>query len=173
MPLVAISCHRGEGKGGDVAAKTTRQVHRWPTVARSDVGWSQAVHVRRYRMASLCLSAPDLRGFTLGCVLYTVHIEWSCIKLFVLLDTLSYVRTVSIQSGARESSSVLVSKLVRVLLVIREEKCVLHLNSCFVGINPSAWGHLNPSSYCDVGRLFYGVFKLWSKLQRKKWRNNF
>ena len=35
-------------------------------------------------------------------------------------------------------------------------------------INPSAWGHLNPSSYCDVGRLFYGVFKLWSKLQRKK-----
>jgi len=27
-------------------------------------------------------------------------------------------------------------------------------------INPSAWGHLNPSSYCDVGRLFYGVFKL-------------
>ena len=35
-------------------------------------------------------------------------------------------------------------------------------------INPSAWGHLNPSSYCDVGRLFCGVFKLWSKLQRKK-----
>ena len=26
-------------------------------------------------------------------------------------------------------------------------------------LNPSAWGHLNPSSYCDVGRLFYGVFK--------------
>ena len=26
--------------------------------------------------------------------------------------------------------------------------------------SPSAWGHLNPSSYCDVGRLFYGVFKL-------------
>ena len=39
--------------------------------------------------------------------------------------------------------------------------------------NPSAWGHLNPSSYCDVGKLFYGVFKLWSKLQRKKLRNNF
>ena len=37
-----------------------------------------------------------------------------------------------------------------------------------LGFNPSAWGHLNPSSYCDVGRLFYGVFKLWSKLQRKK-----
>ena len=37
-----------------------------------------------------------------------------------------------------------------------------------LNINPSAWGHLNPSSYCDVGRLFYGVFKLWSKLQRKK-----
>ena len=35
-------------------------------------------------------------------------------------------------------------------------------------INPSAWGHLNPSSYCEVGRLSYGVFKLWSKLQRKK-----
>ena len=39
--------------------------------------------------------------------------------------------------------------------------------------NPSAWGHLNPSSYCDVGRLFYGVFQLWSKLKRKKCRNNF
>ena len=37
-----------------------------------------------------------------------------------------------------------------------------------ITFNPSAWGHLNPSSYCDVGRLFYGVFKLWSKLQRKK-----
>jgi len=37
-----------------------------------------------------------------------------------------------------------------------------------LALNPSAWGHLNPSSYCDVGRLFYGVFKLWSKLQRKK-----
>jgi len=23
-----------------------------------------------------------------------------------------------------------------------------------VTFNPSAWGHLNPSSYCDVGRLF-------------------
>ena len=33
-------------------------------------------------------------------------------------------------------------------------------------INPSAWGHLNPSSYCDVGRLLCGVFKLWSKLCR-------
>ena len=50
-----------------------------------------------------------------------------------------------------------------------------HLRECLPGliINPSAWGHLNPSSYCDVGRLFYGVFKLWCKLQRKKWRNNF
>jgi hypothetical protein len=37
-----------------------------------------------------------------------------------------------------------------------------------IEINPSAWGHLNPSSYCDVGRLFYGVFNLWSKLQREK-----
>jgi len=37
-----------------------------------------------------------------------------------------------------------------------------------IAINPSAWGHLNPRSYCDVGRLFYGLFKLWSKLQRKK-----
>ena len=26
--------------------------------------------------------------------------------------------------------------------------------------NPSEWGNLNPSSYCDVGRFFfYGVFK--------------
>jgi len=26
-------------------------------------------------------------------------------------------------------------------------------------INPSAWGYLKPSQYCDVGRFFYGVFK--------------
>ena len=26
-------------------------------------------------------------------------------------------------------------------------------------LNPSAWGHLNPSSYCDVGRFYYRVFK--------------
>lgn len=89
-------------------------------------------------------SVPDLRGFTLRCVLYTVHIEWSCIKLFVLLDTLSYVRTVSIQSGARGSSPVLVSKSVTVLLVIREQKVVLHLNSYFVGINE--WLSLGISS---------------------------
>ena len=50
---------------------------------------------------------------------------------------------------------------------------VVITDECNVMVNPSAWGHLNPSSYCDVGRLFYGVFKLWSKLQRKKWRNNF
>ena len=49
----------------------------------------------------------------------------------------------------------------------------IRMSSCTVPVNPSAWGHLNPSSYCDVGRLFYGVFKLWSKLQRKKLRNNF
>jgi hypothetical protein len=36
----------------------------------------------------------------------------------------------------------------------------------FFFFNPSVWGHLNPSSYCDVGRLFYCVFKLWSKLCR-------
>ena len=40
--------------------------------------------------------------------------------------------------------------------------------NAWLSFNPSAWGHLNPSSYCDVERLFYGVFKLWSKLQRKK-----
>jgi hypothetical protein len=27
---------------------------------------------------------------------------------------------------------------------------------CFSRVNPSAWGHLNPSSYCDVGRFFIG-----------------
>jgi hypothetical protein len=26
-------------------------------------------------------------------------------------------------------------------------------------VNPSVSGHLNPSSYCDVGRFFYRVFK--------------
>jgi len=33
-------------------------------------------------------------------------------------------------------------------------------------VNPSAWGHLNPSSYCDVGRFLYRVFKFWAKLCR-------
>ena len=30
-------------------------------------------------------------------------------------------------------------------------------------LNPSARGHLIPSSYCDVGRFFLGVFKFWAK----------
>jgi len=38
---------------------------------------------------------------------------------------------------------------------------------CF---NPSAWGHLKPSSYCDVGRFFYKVFKFWAKLCRSLFR---
>jgi len=25
--------------------------------------------------------------------------------------------------------------------------------------NPSAWGYLKPSQYCEVGRFLYGVFK--------------
>jgi len=33
-------------------------------------------------------------------------------------------------------------------------------------INPSAWGHLKPSSYCGVGRFFYEVFKFRAKLCR-------
>jgi len=32
-------------------------------------------------------------------------------------------------------------------------------NSLTSRFNPSVWGHLNPSSYCDVGRFFYRVFK--------------
>ena len=36
----------------------------------------------------------------------------------------------------------------------------------FPPINPSAWGHLIPSSYCDVGRFFYRVFKFWAKMCR-------
>jgi hypothetical protein len=33
-----------------------------------------------------------------------------------------------------------------------------------LGINPSAWGHLIPSSYCDVWRFCYRVFKLCRSL---------
>jgi len=33
------------------------------------------------------------------------------------------------------------------------------LNGKFRMLNPSERGHLNPSSYCDVGRFFYGAFK--------------
>jgi len=35
-----------------------------------------------------------------------------------------------------------------------------------IAVNPSAWGHLNPSSYCDVGRFFYRVFKFGAQLCR-------
>jgi len=34
-----------------------------------------------------------------------------------------------------------------------------HFKYLGVILNPSEWGHLNPSSYCDVGRFFYGAFK--------------
>ena len=33
-------------------------------------------------------------------------------------------------------------------------------------VNPSAWRLLKPSSYCDVGRFFYRVFKFGTKLCR-------
>jgi hypothetical protein len=32
--------------------------------------------------------------------------------------------------------------------------CILSSCAVLLAFNPSAWGHLNPSSYCDVGRLF-------------------
>jgi len=35
-------------------------------------------------------------------------------------------------------------------------------------INPSAWGHLNPSSYCDVGRLFTGYLNYGLNCREKK-----
>ena len=34
-----------------------------------------------------------------------------------------------------------------------------HLLAYADDVNPTARGHLNPSSYCDVGRFFLGVFK--------------
>jgi len=37
--------------------------------------------------------------------------------------------------------------------IFKMEKCGIFV------LNPSAWGYLNPSQYCDVGRFFYGVFK--------------
>ena len=41
-------------------------------------------------------------------------------------------------------------------IVHRDIKSMLSL---FASFNPSAWGHLNPSSHCDVGRFFYRAFK--------------
>jgi uncharacterized protein (DUF983 family) len=35
-------------------------------------------------------------------------------------------------------------------------------------INPSAWGHLNRSSYCDVGRLFTGYLNYGLNCREKK-----
>jgi len=40
------------------------------------------------------------------------------------------------------------------------------LTSIEPSVNPSAWGLLKPSSYCDVGRFFYRVFKFGAKLCR-------
>jgi hypothetical protein len=37
------------------------------------------------------------------------------------------------------------------------QQCSKHVEECNKCINPSAWGHLNRSSYCDVGRLFLRV----------------
>jgi hypothetical protein len=36
----------------------------------------------------------------------------------------------------------------------------------FISVNPSAWGLLKLSSYCGVGRVFYGAFKFGAKLCR-------
>ena len=37
------------------------------------------------------------------------------------------------------------------------QHCLTFMGPC--SINPSAWGLLKPSSYCDVRRFFYRVFK--------------
>jgi len=52
--------------------------------------------------------------------------------------------------------------IIIIIIILIEE--VLALAIYFIWpleylINPSAWGYLNPSQYCDVGRFFYGVFK--------------
>ena len=46
----------------------------------------------------------------------------------------------------------------------------LHFVACVFFFNPSAWGLLKPSSYCDVGRFFYRVFKFGAKLCRSLFR---
>jgi hypothetical protein len=67
------------------------------------------------------------------------------------------------QNGFRKECSITDSNIL--LQIINGKRMEYNLETRrFLSINPSAWGHLNPSSYCDVGRLFYGVFKLWSKL---------
>ena len=60
----------------------------------------------------------------------------------------SIVRTLKYQNTSFKSE---VSEFIRCEMVV-----FVRVSSCNVGylFNPSAWGHLNPSSYCDVGRLF-------------------
>ena len=49
------------------------------------------------------------------------------------------------------------------ILYKRRTSCIF----CYILLlNPSAWGLLKPSSYCDVGRFFYRVFKFGAKLCR-------
>ena len=64
------------GKAGadDVAAKTKRQVHRWPTVARGDVGWSQAVLVRRYPAMPVFVFSSRSQGiYSEVCPIYRTY----------------------------------------------------------------------------------------------------
>jgi hypothetical protein len=79
-----------------------------------------------------------------------------------------------------DQQSVIICQLIVHLLVIVQNKkliyrymfqwnifhhCLLKYNLA-LHFNPSAWGHLTPSSYCDVGRFYCRVFKFWAKLCR-------
>ena len=73
------------------------------------------------------------------------------------------------EKGVGEGIAIYMSgDLIKSLKYKLNNRCTNNQAEQLAILNPSAWGHLNRSSYCDVGRLFYGVFKLWSKLQRKK-----
>ena len=85
---------------------------------------------------------------------------WTIFRLSIELQNQSYQCEVYLVVGGWGENRDLV-----ISIVGTKTTSIIHNTAFF---NPSAWGHLNPSSYCDVGRLFYGVFKLWSKLQRKK-----
>ena len=53
----------------------------------------------------------------------------------------------------------LLTSLSKIFEKIIYNRIFYHINYNHILINPSAWGHLIPSSYCDVGRFFYRVFK--------------
>ena len=141
----------------------------------------------RWRVNKKILSNPyllivrDMLHFLHFCWSKKAATPWTCMNMSTMYRIYIFLHCTfipTVQNSARSSfPPPQCTPWLRAQYCEAWSELVSHIATPFtpfqLAINPSAWGHLNPSSYYDVGRIFYGVFKLWSKLQRKKWRNNF